>query len=178
MAPVRLSCPMFCKQRLCTVMWQLRSLTALHICVTRSSPEYRLLLFCKYLNVCKLQLKFPGYCCIEATLQQHHGYVMGGYILTAAPAAASSGREAVLWLPCQPEEFLRLLKSSNIVTHILPTLGSASSADSVNSKTTGVTNRISSTPMKIHLLTQLSFHHGLTEVVNLVASGLEIWYRM
>ena len=27
---------------------------------------------------------------------------------------------------------------------------------------------------KIHLLTQLSFHHGLTEVVNLVASGLEI----
>ena len=120
----------------------------------------------------------PGCGCTGVTLEQHHGYVMGGYILTAAPAAASSGREAVLWLPCQPEEFLRLLKSSNIVTHILPTLGSASSADSVNSKTTGVTNRISSTPMKIHLLTQLSFHHGLTEVVNLVASGLEIWYRM
>ena len=81
MAPVRLSCSMFCKQRLCTVMWQLRSLTALHICVTRSSPEYRLLLFCKYLNVCKLQLKFPGYCCIGATLQQHHGYVMWDYVM-------------------------------------------------------------------------------------------------
>ena len=43
-------------------------------------------------------------------------------------------------------QFLQLLESSSSISaHVLPTLGSTNSTDSVNSKTIGVTNRISGT---------------------------------
>ena len=46
-------------------------------------------------------------------------------------------------------QFLGLLKSpSSLLAQALPTLGSASSASSVNSKTIGVTSRISNTAGK------------------------------
>ena len=43
-------------------------------------------------------------------------------------------------------QFLQLLESSSSISaHALPTLGSTNSTDSVNSKTIGITNRISGT---------------------------------
>ena len=60
---------------------KLRSLTALHRCVMRYSLGYRLLLFCKYLSTCTLQLQLPGCYFIGATLQQHHGYVMRDHVM-------------------------------------------------------------------------------------------------
>ena len=52
----------------------------------------------------------------------------------------------MLKLPCQPGlQFLQLLEfPSSLLAHALPTLGSANSEDSVNSKTTGVRNRMKS----------------------------------
>ena len=81
----------------------------------------------------------PGCCCIWARLAQHHdyaiwGYVMVllwlyyGYVVAAAPAAASARRKAVLWLSCQPAEnklvcdsysSLRLLPASYLVPCLL-----------------------------------------------------------
>ena len=83
-------------------------------------------------------VRSSGCCCTGATLERHHGYIIWGYIMAAATAAASVRNEAVLWLPCQPGEktclqFLQLLESpSSLLAHTLPIVGSASSVDSVN----------------------------------------------
>ena len=72
--------------------------------------------------------------------------------MTAARAAASASREAVLWLQYQPGENKRVrsyYSSFSPLTMPLPTLRSANDADSVNSETTGVMDRISETaPIK------------------------------
>ena len=94
----------------------------------------------------------PGCCGVGATLEWHRGHLLLYYgdVAAAATAAASASREAVLRLPCPPGEntclqFLSLLESpSNPLAWALPTLGSANSAHSVNSETTGITNRMKS----------------------------------
>lgn len=74
----------------------------------------------------------------------------GGCVMAAVPARG---------VPTAPQVFQ--LRSSHLAYP-----GPANSADSVNSKTTGAyCNKISSTHENSSL-TQLSFHHGLTEVVN------------
>ena len=63
----------------------------------------------------ELHRESPGNCCIRATLEQHHGYVIWGYVvamsllhynyvMAVATAAASASREAMLWLLCQSGE--------------------------------------------------------------------------
>ena len=58
--------------------------------------------------------------------------------MAAAMVAVSARRESIclqcLWL---------LKSSSSLLAHDLPILGSANSVNSVNSETTGITNRIS-----------------------------------
>ena len=143
-------------------------------CVTRYPLGYRLLLFCKYLSTCALQLKLPGGCCIGATLQQHHVmlceimlWLCDGYVMaTGVPQSVGSQRVRQEWVPKhstwplrQPERgclmaamparreqtrlpSLQLLtSSSSLLTPALPTL---SSANSMKSKTVGITNRINS----------------------------------
>ena len=75
----------------------------------------------------------------------------------------------MLWLPCQPGEIrlclqvLRLLESpSSLLAGALPALGSASSADNVNSKTIGIVGSIPSRQGSLRL-------HWVEE-----ASGYEI----
>ena len=66
-------------------------------------------------------------------------------------AAASARREAVLRLPCQPGlQFLQLLESpSSLLTRTLPALGSAIHADSMNSETFVIRNRMTSDTIDI-----------------------------
>ena len=71
----------------------------------------------------KLHQESPGCCCCTgATLEWHHDYVIWGYdmaplwlfygsVVAAAKAALSARREAVLWLPCQPEENKHICRS-------------------------------------------------------------------
>ena len=58
--------------------------------------------FCS-VNVYKLRLKSPGFCCTGATLERHHGYVMLWLYYDCA-VVASARREDVLWLLHQPVE--------------------------------------------------------------------------
>ena len=73
-------------------------------------------------------------CCYRCCVSRERGCVVSGYAMAAAPAS----RREYMCL-----QFLRLLKPScSLLAHVLPTLGSANSADSVNSKTSGITNRM------------------------------------
>ena len=75
----------------------------------------------------------------------------GCAVLSYVMAAASARREAVLWLLCQPGlQFLQLLESpSSLLTRTLPTLGSAIHADSMNSETFVIRNRMTSDTIDI-----------------------------
>lgn len=68
--------------------------------------------FVLWWNIRSFTTKAPSCSALEATLEWHHGCVIWGYVLAifwlcysyvvaAAMAAASAGRKAVLWLPCQ-----------------------------------------------------------------------------
>ena len=60
-----------------------------------------------------------------------------------ATAAAPARREAVFWLLLQPGENKRVESPSSLLAHALSTMDSVNGANSVNSKTIGLTNRIS-----------------------------------
>ena len=60
-----------------------------------------------------------------------------------ATAAAPAKREAMLWLLWQPGENKCVESPSSLLAHALSTVGSVNGANSVNSKTTCLTNRIS-----------------------------------
>ena len=76
-----------------------------------------------------------------ATLEQHHGDVTWGYVsamlclcygkvMTVAVAAASIEREAVSWLPCQPEKKKSVCSFHGSSSHSLPNRGSVNNAHS------------------------------------------------
>ena len=69
-----------------------------------------------------------------------------GDVVAAATAPASTRREAVLWLPGQERRNVSAvpMDPSSLSASTLPTLGSANSAYSVDSETTGVMNRMKS----------------------------------
>ena len=123
-------------------MEQLRSFVALSMHIMRYSLGHRLL--CA-VQMYELHHESHGCCCIVATLEQPHGYVIWayvmampwlhyGYIVTAAKAAASARREETCL------QFLQLLESPSSLSLCLAYPGF-----SRNCKTTGVTNRISDT---------------------------------
>ena len=103
----------------------------------------------------------PGCCCIRATLEQYHGYIIQGYVMATlwlsyayvmavATVAASARREAVYGCCVSQEkinmlQFLLLLESSSLLDHVLPTLGSVNRVNTVNSKTTSIMNRTNKT---------------------------------
>ena len=96
-----------------------------HMCTVKYSLGHRLL--CA-VSLEELHHESSGCCCTGATLKRHPGYIIWGYIMAAATAAASVRKEAVLWLPCQPGEktcpqFLQLLESpSSLLARALPIL--------------------------------------------------------
>ena len=100
----------------------------------------------------------PGCCCTAATFYRHQRYTIWGYIM--APLWLCCGccydcciiQEsgcAVAAMPARREETCLqfpwlLASSSSLLAWVLPNLGSANSAFSVNCKTIGTVNRMSS----------------------------------
>ena len=145
MVPVNLSYPaskpsrpMLFKQWLCTGSVTVVALLALCMRLMRYSLDKEL--FCPFTPLRASPWK-PWQLLHWATLEQHHGDVMWGYVLamlclcygkvmTVAVAAASIKREAVSWLPCQPEKNKSVCSSHGSSSHSLPNWGSVNNAHS------------------------------------------------
>lgn len=145
MVPVNLSHPaskpsrpMLFKQWLCTGSVTVVALLALCMRLMRYSLDKEL--FCPFTPLRASPWK-PWQLLHWATLEQHHGDVMWGYVLamlclcygkvmTVAVAAASIKREAVSWLPCQPEKNKSVCSSHGSSSHSLPNWGSVNNAHS------------------------------------------------
>ena len=121
--------------------------------ITRNSLGHGLL--CE-VHLYELYHESPGCCCIGATLERLHDYVIRGYVMALLRLCCGcchsccirQERGCVLAaMPARREymclQFLWLLKTpSSLLVCTLPTLGSANSVDSMNSKTLGITNRM------------------------------------
>lgn len=164
------SCTVLCKRWLFTVIWQLRSLAALCLCVARYSPGHRLL--CA-IHLYEFHRQSPGCCCIGAALERHHGCYVRlcyscGYVMVVATAAVSTRREVVLWLRASQErinclQFLWVFDPSfSLLACPSSTLGSTSS---VNSETIGGMRRISNTDIVLHSwqICIVMLHHNKKE---------------
>ena len=146
--------PTFYQQWPCTVMQQLGSLTALCIRVNRCSAGPGLLCV---VYLCKLHLEKPrlfevmlyyvNVCCYNCCVSQERGCVM-----TVMPARRESNCVST---------YGSFKSSSSLLAWTLPTLGSAKS---MNSKTIGVTNRISNTIwlLAIIFISGKMIKHGMT----------------
>ena len=89
--------------------------------------------------MCELSLEKRGnYYCVTAVSV---GSATRGE--NCGTATASARREAVLWLLLQPGENKRVESPSSLLAHALSTMDSVNGANSMNSKTIGLTNRIS-----------------------------------
>ena len=141
------------------IVWQLSSHVALCMHVTRYSLGHVLL--CA-VRLCELHCESPGCCCAGATLEPQHvlcymrlhsGCALAALWLHCGCCYSSCFRQdgdcVMAAMPPRREwtclQFLLFLESPcSLLASSLPILGSANSAHSVNSKTVGVTNRISS----------------------------------
>ena len=145
MVPVNLSHPaskpsrpMFFKQWLCTGSVTVVALIALCMRLMRYSLDEELLCPFRPLRASPWERWRLLH---WATLEQHHGDVTWGYVsamlclcygkvMTVAVAAASIEREAVSWLPCQPEKKKSVCSFHGSSSHSLPNRGSVNNAHS------------------------------------------------